>query len=112
METELFVHPSSRFTQTVEVSMDLNRLEFELAVQEAVRAELDNLERERRLRRFRWRRPKRPRTRRFRPGRPWWFPFAVVALAVINTILWPIAFGLAVGATIGFFLLLRSLIAP
>jgi hypothetical protein len=89
--------------------MDLNRLEFELAVQEAVRAELDNLEHQRRFRR---RRPKQPRTRRTRPGRPWWFPFAVVALAVINTILWPIAFGLAVGATIGFFLLLRSLIAP
>ena len=89
--------------------MDLNRLEFELAVQEAVKAELDNIERQRQFRR---RRHRRTQKRRLDPGRPWWFPFAVVALAVINTILWPIAFGLAAGAVIGLFLLIRPLLAP
>ena len=89
--------------------MDFKRLEFELAVQEAVKAELERLERQRRFKR---RRPKRLREHGFHANRPWWFPFAVVALAVINTILWPIAFGLAAGAVIGLFLLIRPLLAP
>jgi hypothetical protein len=88
--------------------MDFDHMEFELAVQEAVKAELEHLERERRFSR---QRQGPTRQRGFGPGRPWWVPFAVVALALINTLLWPIAFGLAAGIVISLFLLLRSVLA-
>ena len=84
--------------------IDFERLEFELAVQELVKAELA------RTNPKSWRRPGRERGSRdgrYRHGRPWWFPFAVVALSVINTILWPVAFGIAVGAVVGLFLLIQ-----
>ena len=84
--------------------MDFDRMEFELAVQDAVRAELAKVKKPRPRRP---RRERRSRDRLYRRGRPWWFPFAVVALAVINTILWPVAFGAVFGIIVGLFLLIQ-----